>query len=107
VLANVLLMTMPQLNGVDVEVVAGKQAIRLLHRGDNRLLGEVNDTISLIPLAGDVRGITTQHLRYPLVNETLRFGLARGVSNELTAAIATVTIEEGVLLLVHTAGKAE
>jgi thiamine pyrophosphokinase len=107
VLANVLLMTMPVLAHCDVEVVAGKQAIRLLHAGENALVGEVDDTISLIPLAGDVTGITTQNLRYPLVGETLRFGLARGVSNEMSHTQATVSIQSGVLLLVHTVGKAE
>ncbi len=107
VLANVLLMTMPVLADCDVEVVAGKQAIRLLRTGENTITGDMGDTVSLIPLAGDVTGITTQNLRYPLINETLRFGLARGVSNEMSHTSATVTIEQGVLLLIHTVGKAE
>lgn len=107
VLANVLLMALPALAGCDVEVVAGKQAIRLLRAGEHSLRGDTGDTVSLIPITGDVHGICTQGLRYPLRDETLRFGLARGVSNELTASTAQIALREGVLLVVHTVGRAE
>lgn len=107
VLANVLLMALPVLGACDVEVVAGKQAIRLLPAGAHTLTGDVGDTVSLIPITGDVHGIRTEGLRYPLRDETLRFGLARGVSNELNAPHATISVREGLLLLVHTVGKAE
>jgi thiamine pyrophosphokinase len=107
VLANVLLMTLPDLVGCDVELVAGKQAIRLLPTGVHHIQGDPNDTISLIPIAGHVRGIRTQGLRYALIDETLHFGLARGVSNVMQAHVAQVQIQEGILLLVHTVGKAD
>ncbi|MFQ3646383.1 MAG: thiamine diphosphokinase [Anaerolineae bacterium] len=107
VLANVLLMTLPALAGCDVELVAGKQAIRLLQAGAHILHGAVGDTVSLIPLAGDVHGVATDGLRYPLRRETLRFGPARGVSNELIAPTAHIELEAGLLLLVHTHGKAD
>ncbi|XWX03303.1 thiamine diphosphokinase [Aggregatilineales bacterium SYSU G02658] len=107
VLANVLLMTLPALAQCDVELVAGKQSIRLLQAGEHAITGEVGDTVSLIPLAGDVHEIVTEGLRYPLRRETLRFGPARGVSNELAAPAARVAVGAGLLLLVHTQGKAE
>lgn len=107
VLANVLLMTMPQLAACDVELVAGSQTIRLLVAGQHRLYGDVGDTLSLIPLDGDARDIHTQGLQYPLSGETLHFGLARGVSNVFTTPEVEVTLASGVLLVVHTVGRAE
>jgi thiamine pyrophosphokinase len=106
-LANVLLMTLPVLKACDVELVAGKQAIKLLLPGEHQLTGSAGDTVSLIPLAGDVQGIVTEGLRYPLRGEALYFGPARGVSNELIDSVARVQVGAGMLLLVHTLGKAE
>lgn len=107
VLANILLMTHPALIGCNIELVAGKQAMRILVCGSHTVTGDAGDTVSLVPLAGDVHGIQTQGLKYPLNNDTLHFGLARGVSNMMTTANARIEIAEGTLLLIHTVGKAE
>ncbi len=63
--------------------------------------GRIGETISLIPLTERVDGIVTQGLRYPLRNETLFLGHARGVSNELVAARAGISFTRGLLLVVH------
>ena len=63
--------------------------------------GRIGDTVSLIPLTPQVNGIVTRGLLYPLHQETLWLGSARGVSNELTDACAEVSFEEGILLVVH------
>lgn len=105
-LANVYLLALTQLEGCNVELVAGKQAIRLLRPGTHELTGKPDDTLSLIPVGGDVRGITTRNLKYPLNDETLRFGPARGVSNVMETATAEITIAEGILMCVHTIGRA-
>ena len=64
--------------------------------------GSPGDTLSLLPLAGDVSGILTTGLRYPLESETLFFGKSRGISNVLTNPDATITISSGILLCIHT-----
>ena len=55
---------------------------------------------------GAAEGIRTENLYYPLKNETLRFGPARGISNVLTSSEARVWLEAGLLLVVHTLGRA-
>jgi thiamine pyrophosphokinase len=65
------------------------------------IAGQIGDTVSLIPLTDAVEGIQTINLKYPLRNETLHFGFARGVSNELVAERAVVTFASGLLLVVH------
>jgi thiamine pyrophosphokinase len=107
VLANVLLMTLPELRQCDIKVVAGKQAIRILYSGDNHLTGQLGDTLSLIPIAGDALGVTTYGLKYPLNSENLIFGLARGISNVMIDINVRIAITHGQLLCVHTVGKAE
>lgn len=105
-LANILLLTLPALRGRDVRLVAGRQAAWLLWPGQYRLDGQTGDTLSLIPLGGEAVGVATDGLAYPLRNETLLFGPARGISNVFSADAATVRFSAGMLLVVHTLGRA-
>ncbi len=103
-LANILLLTMPQLARVAVAIYDGHSYLSVT-RDKVVIRGAVGDVVSLIPLGGDVEGIVTDGLRYPLRNETLLFGPARGVSNVLLAPVARVTLRKGILLIVHTPKK--
>lgn len=105
-LANVYLLALPALAGLDVALVAGRQSLFLLRPGSHRLIGEAGDTVSLMPLGGAVTGIVTEGLEYPLHDETLYFGPARGVSNVMLTSEAQISSQEGTLLIVHTAGRA-
>jgi thiamine pyrophosphokinase len=105
-LANVLLLTLLALQGRDVRLVAGRQAAWILRAGTHALAGDIGDTLSLIPLDGDARGVVTDGLAYPLRQEALLFGPARGISNVFTHQGAQVKLDAGLLLAVHTLGRA-
>ncbi|MDQ7028235.1 MAG: thiamine diphosphokinase [Anaerolineae bacterium] len=105
-LANVYLLALPQLDNIDIALVAKKQIIRLFRAGQHTIHGAVGDTISLIPVSGDVFGITTHNLQYPLRDETLHFGPARGISNVMQAETAQISVGDGWVLCVHTVGRA-
>ena len=105
-LGNVLLLTLPALAGRDVRLVAGQQAAWLLPPGEHLLQGSAGDTLSLIPLGGDVQGVQTDGLVYPLRTEPLLFGPARGMSNVFAGSTARVRLDAGLLLAVHTLGRA-
>lgn len=105
-LANMYLLALPALRGIDTRIVAGKQESWLAQAGMTDIHGAAGDTLSLIPLSGVVRGIRTDNLYYPLKDEDLLFGPARGVSNVMKGERASITVREGVLLVVHTVGKA-
>ena len=102
--ANLLLLALPVLRGLDVRVVEGPQTAFLIRGGDGAALieGQPGDTVSLIPLGGDAVGVTAVGLEWPLYEDRLRFGLARGVSNVLTAGQARVRVRQGLLLCVLT-----
>ena len=105
-LSNIYLLALPPLRNLDVRLLAGKQQAWLIYPGMTTLHGAQGDTISLIPIAGEAHGIRTHNLYYPLRDETLRFGPARGVSNVMQTETATVSFTGGVLLVVHTLGRA-
>ncbi|MFQ6100297.1 MAG: thiamine diphosphokinase [Anaerolineae bacterium] len=103
-IANVLLLSLPELKGLDVRIVEGAQEAFLIY--DKALIeGQHGDTVSLIPLGGDAVGVTAEGLEWPLHEDTLRFGPARGVSNVLTAEQARVRVRRGTLLCVITHAK--
>jgi thiamine pyrophosphokinase len=104
-LANVLLLTMPELSRIDAAIVDRASTVRALGSGGRRgleLRGAAGDYVSLLPLTERVEGVTTTGLAYELHDEELRQGPARGLSNELTGRQATITTRSGRLLVVHT-----
>lgn len=105
-LANIYLLGLPQLAGCDARLVSGKQTIWLVAEGSYPLMGSPGDTISLIPMGGSVTGIVTQGLAYPLNDETLYFGPARGISNVVADAQPRIRVASGLLMVVHTIGRA-
>ena len=99
-LANLLLLFLPELKDVPTRIVDDRQEMFVV-RGQAEIVGRAGDVVSLIPLGGDVEGIVTEGLLYPLRGEPLRIGPARGVSNVMTARVARVTIQSGTLLMIH------
>ncbi len=100
-LANIFLLTLPDLAGVSARLDDGIEEMFLI-RSAASVCGQVGETVSLLPLGGPARGITTRGLRYPLRGEALFPERTRGISNELIEAQAEVTLEEGLLLCIHT-----
>ncbi|MCY3781580.1 MAG: thiamine diphosphokinase [Chloroflexi bacterium] len=104
--ANLYLLTLPAISGMRIILVDGDQTVRVLSPGIHSLEGEAGDTISLIPLSASADGIRTHNLKYPLNDESLLQGPARGISNVMLAERAEVSFRQGRLLLVHSAGRA-
>ncbi len=99
-LANVLLLVQPATARIAAKI-AGTDFDAWLAWDHATITGQIGETVSLIPLTANVTGIITTGLRYPLRNETLALGSARGVSNELVGEQATVVFTRGLLLVVH------
>ena len=70
-------------------------------RDQIRIKGASGDIVSLIPWQGEVAGVVTTDLKWPLQNETLYPQKTRGISNEMLNDTATVQIKSGLLLVVH------
>jgi thiamine pyrophosphokinase len=108
-LANVELLAHPALAGRPVAIVDPRARITLISAPapeggpvTRPLPGPAGATISLLPIGGEVRGITTSGLRYPLRNEALPLGPARGLSNVRVSGEASVVVESGRLLVIET-----
>ena len=102
-LANVWLLAHRALTGRDVALLDDAARIRLLSVGRHDLGGRIGDLVSLFPFGGDAGGLTTRGLRYPLTDEPLRSGPARGLSNVRETADAAITVGSGQVLVVEIA----
>jgi thiamine pyrophosphokinase len=67
-----------------------------------QIKGRSGDIVSLIPWGNPVHGVQTRNLKWQLNRETLYPDKTRGISNEMLGEIASVQIESGLLLVIHT-----
>lgn len=103
-LANVLLLADSSLAARDVRLVRGPDTIRALRGGERLDLGgAVGDLVTLLAIGGDATGVTTEGLRWPLVRATLRMGGSLGLSNEVVGTPASISLDDGLLLVVERA----
>ncbi len=100
-LANLLLLASPQFAALSLSLAKGRQTAWIV-RTSLSLAGQPGDTVSTLALSSNVEGLTYDSgLRWPLHDFTLPFGSSRGVSNEMVAGAATISLRAGVLLVVH------
>jgi len=118
-LANAWLLAHPALDGRTAVLLDARTRVRLLSSrvpgGDTAaggatavrlaeavLAGTPGDLVSLFAFGADAVGVTTDGLAYPLRDEPLRAGPARGLSNVHTGTEARVSLRAGRLLIVET-----
>ena len=100
-LANLMLLGMPRFSAANIQLIDGDQEITLLRPGEPHVIqGSPGDIVSLIPIRGDEKTLTTSGLEYPLQRGHLPFGATLGVSNIMTASEATISLQEGLLICI-------
>jgi len=102
-LANIALLSDLRLSNFDIRLSDGVEEI-FFCRDQVQVEGRSGDIVSLIPWQGEVNGVFTENLRWHLHHETLYPEKTRGISNEMTADVATVSIKSGLLLITHITG---
>jgi thiamine pyrophosphokinase len=107
-LANVGLLALPELADRPASLIDAQSRISLIRAPGpdgapvrRALSGREGDLVSLLPLGRGVVGVTTAGLAYPLVDEPLPEGPARGLSNVRVTAEASVVLRGGLLLIVE------
>jgi thiamine pyrophosphokinase len=99
-LANLELLASPRFRDLQIDAWVGDAYLNVV-RERTELRGPIESLCSLLALGGVARGVTTDGLRYPLHDDDLLPGSTRGVSNELTAPVATVSLHTGVVLAIQ------
>lgn len=98
-LANVMLLSSPRFAGLELTLVPGDAHVAVVSDAAS-LPGGPGTIVSLLPIGGAARGVTTGGLRWPLVDEDLELGTTRGVSNVVERDGASVRLRAGSLLAI-------
>jgi thiamine pyrophosphokinase len=100
-IGNLSLLADPESIAADVRVDDGlTEAFFITSKAT--VHGKPGDTISLLPWGMPAEGVNTDGLVYPLNKETLLPYRTRGISNQLLADTARISLKRGTLLCVHT-----
>jgi thiamine pyrophosphokinase len=99
-LANAALLTASEYADLDLTWLPGDAVIHVV-RDRIEVSGSPGDIVSLLPYGGPARGVSTDGLRWPLIDAVLAPGTSLGVSNQMIDTKATVELRAGVLLTVQ------
>lgn len=87
---------------VPIVLADGHQTLQVMRDGECFVLeAPVGSLVSVVPLSQEVTGVTYGGLEYPLTNATLSLGTTRGISNVIALSPATISIVQGILLVIH------
>ncbi|MTI81824.1 MAG: thiamine diphosphokinase [Firmicutes bacterium] len=65
------------------------------------ITGCPGELLSLIPLTNEVTGVNSRGLKWELTDRTFTVGNPFGISNELIHPAASITVKEGMLLMIR------
>lgn len=98
-LGNIGLLHLINKNGAH-GCITGNDCIIYLCSSEIKIQGEIGDTISIIPFAGNAEGLNSSGLKYALCNSTIEFGKPTGVSNIMVDTSCKITIANGEVLVI-------
>ena len=99
-LTNIFLLTqIPKT--INAKIINENQEIFLIQKKNYSLSGIPGEAISLLPLKGDVKGLTLKGFKYEIKNYNLRFGIGIGLSNEFKKKKVSISFKNGLLLCTH------
>lgn len=102
VLADLTLLGSRLTEPFEVRALLGATIVSTARPGrPTHIDGDRSELVSLLPLGGEVTGVTTRGLRWPLVDATLELGSTRAISNELVEPTGEIRIASGTLLVVQ------
>lgn len=103
-MGNIALLEKYSLNfpNKKIFILDGINKVRVLTSGHYEILKTYYKYIGLIPITKEVTGITTKGLKYPLSGESLYRTSTRGLSNELVEEEGSISLKNGVLMVIET-----
>lgn len=98
--ANLLMLYRLARRGIKAEILDAHNVVMVATSGKVEIEGEAGQTVSLLPLGGDVRILSTDGLKYPIRDGVLTLDFPYGVSNVLVRPRAEVHVDSGWLMVV-------
>lgn len=102
VLGNVALLGIGLQEQVDIQLVDAHNRIRMIDTPLKLKKAEqFGGFVSLLPYAGEVKGVTLKGFKYPLENYTMGSFSSLGISNEIVEHQAEILLKDGILVVIE------
>ncbi len=102
-ISNIMLAAAAKYADMKLSFLTHDSSLHILQPGQTyHFESAAGQTVSLLPLRGDVSGVTLYGFKYPLDDATITFGSSLGISNVTTARKASITHDQGILLYIQT-----
>ena len=102
VLANIYLLGIGLEEGVSIELIDVHNRIRMIEDCLEITKAEqFGDYVSILPVRGDAKGVTLEGMKYSLCDADVCCFSSLGVSNEIVAETAKISVREGTLLVIE------
>lgn len=100
-LANIGLMYYIKKMDIKPRIITSEEEILIATSEEIILDGEVGNTISIIPIKGDARGVTLKKLEYPLDNGCIEYLSPLGISNVMLENKCSIKVNDGIVLIIR------
>lgn len=100
-LANIGLMNYIKENNMKPRILTSEEEILMVKNETINLKGKRGDTISVISINGESKGVTLKKLEYPLDNATVNHLSPLGISNVMLEDECIISIKDGCALIIR------
>lgn len=101
-MANISLLLVPFQNNIKAMIIDEHNKIYLTDSAislrKEKLYGPF---LSLLPYTDEVKGVTLQGFKYPLLKKDMKTGDSLGISNEVQEEMAVIQLEQGILIVIE------
>ena len=99
-IANINLLYYIRNKNIIPKMISEKEEVYIAIEEEIIIDGNKGDTISIIPIKGDAKGITLTNLEYPLENGIMEFSRPLGISNIMTNSSCNIKVNEGSIIII-------
>lgn len=99
-IANINLLYYIRKRGIIPKIISEKEEIYIAMNEEIIIDGEIGDTISILPIKDDAKGVTLKNLEYPLENYDIEFSRPLGISNVMTNINCNIKVNKGCLIII-------
>lgn len=100
-ITNINLLYYLKEDGIYSRILSDKEEMYIVMNEEITLCGNVGDTISVIAVKGDAKGVTLAGLEYPLDNYYMKYSVPIGMSNVMLSNSCSIKVEQGCVLVVR------
>lgn len=100
-LANIGLMHYIKNMGIQPRIITSEEEILIIKDEELILNGQKGNTVSVMSIEGDAKGVTLQNFEYPLKNGYIKYLSPLGISNVMLEDKSYIKIEDGTVLIIR------